>query len=34
MSSAPTEVRPQALADLIIDNRDFKRPRILDNNST
>jgi uridine kinase len=24
------EVRPQALADLIIDNRDFTRPRILD----
>jgi uridine kinase len=28
------EVRPQALADLIIDNRDFTRPRILDNRST
>jgi uridine kinase len=28
------EIRPQALADLIIDNRDYTRPRILDNRST
>ncbi len=28
------EVRPQAMADLIIDNRDFKRPRILGHRST
>jgi uridine kinase len=28
------EVRPQAVADLIIDNRDFTRPRILGHRST
>jgi uridine kinase len=28
------EVRPQAMADLIIDNRDFTRPIILDHRST
>ena len=28
------EARPQALADRIIDNRDYTRPRILDNRST
>jgi uridine kinase len=27
------EVDPRSLADLIIDNRDFKRPRILTNRS-
>ena len=28
------EVRPQALADLVIDNRDFTRPRILEHHGT
>jgi uridine kinase len=28
------EVRPQAMADLIIDNHDFTRPRILDHHGT
>jgi len=28
------EVRPQALADLIIDNRDFTRPRLLPRHDT
>ncbi|HEX9539012.1 MAG TPA: hypothetical protein VGA04_12670 [Streptosporangiaceae bacterium] len=28
------EVRPQAIADLIIDNHDFTRPIILDHRST